>query len=79
MLRMPVYWFERAENTGGALSSRLESDCRAINSLVTTFMATIIQTASTLICGIVIAFIFEWRTALVAVGLLPLLMLSGVI
>lgn len=38
-----------------------------------------LQNVSTLISGIVIAFVHEWRTALVALGLLPFMILCGVI
>lgn len=38
-----------------------------------------IQNLSTLLCGIIIAFVFEWRTALVSLGLLPLMIISGAI
>lgn len=34
---------------------------------------------SCLLTGIIIAFIFEWRTALVSLGLIPLLILAGAI
>lgn len=30
-----------------------------------------------LICGLTIAFVYEWRTSLVALALVPLLILSG--
>jgi Cu/Ag efflux pump CusA len=36
-----------------------------------------IQTFTTLVAGILIAFFHEWRTSLVALGLLPLMMLAG--
>lgn len=38
-----------------------------------------IQNLSTLIAGVIIAFVFEWRTALVSLGLLPLMIISGAI
>jgi ABC-type multidrug transport system fused ATPase/permease subunit len=76
---MPVPWFDRPKNASGSLSNRLASDCHSINELITTFIPILLQSATTLIAGIVIAFLYEWRTALVALGLMPLLILSGAI
>ncbi len=61
------------------LAARLSTDCRSINLLVTTLIPITFQSLTTLIAGVVIAFIFEWRTALVSLGLLPLLIVSGAI
>jgi ATP-binding cassette subfamily B (MDR/TAP) protein 1 len=76
---MPVSWFDRPENSSGALSARLASDCKTVNGIVTTFMAITIQSITTLIAGVTIALIYEWRTSLVALALLPLMILSGMI
>lgn len=79
MLKMPVSWFDKPKNSSGTLSAKLASDCHTINELITTFVPILTQTLTTLIAGIVISFIYEWRTALVAVGLLPLLIIGGAI
>jgi ATP-binding cassette, subfamily B (MDR/TAP), member 1 len=50
-----------------------------VNSLITTFFSVLVQSLTTLIAGIIIAFIYEWRTSLVAVGLLPVIIFSGII
>jgi len=39
-------------------------------------MAHLIINISTLVFGIILALVYEWRTALVALGLLPLIILS---
>ena len=79
ILKMPIPWFDKTDNASGSLSARLASDCRSVNSLITTFIAITIQSLSTLIAGATIAFIYEWRTSLVATGLLPLMIIAGVI
>ena len=76
---MPIYWFDKADNNCGVLSTRLGTDCQTINGMATTYIYLVIQCLSTLIAGVVIALIYEWRTALVALGSLPLVMLSGFI
>jgi ATP-binding cassette subfamily B (MDR/TAP) protein 1 len=50
-----------------------------VNGLVTTFVAITIQNVTSLIAGIIIAFVFEWRTSLVALGLIPFMIAAGAI
>jgi ATP-binding cassette, subfamily B (MDR/TAP), member 1 len=79
MLKMPIAWFDKPKNSSGALSARLASDCKSINGLITTFLAISIQSATTLIAGVIIALIYEWRTALVALALLPIMVIAGIV
>lgn len=79
ILKMPVPWFDLPRNNAGTLTARLSTDCQLVNTVTTTTVAIMIQNLSTLIAGIVIAFVFEWRTALVALGLLPLMIAAGAI
>ena len=79
ILKMPITWFDEPKNASGALSSRLATDCESVNGLITTLIAIVIQSVTTLIAGVVIALIYEWRTSLVALGLLPLMIIAGAI
>ena len=79
ILKMPVAWFDIPRNNGGSLASRLSTDCQLVNTVTTTTISITVQNISTLISGIVIAFLFEWRTALVALGMMPFLIISGII
>lgn len=74
---MPVPWFDIPRNNAGILTTRLSTDCTTINKVTTTIVGVFVQSFATLISGVVIALVFEWRTALVALGLLPLLILAG--
>lgn len=73
---MPIPWFEEKDNDVNNLSAKLLTDCRTVNSVTTLLICLIIENISTLASGLVIAFIFEWRTALVSIGLLPLIVIS---
>jgi ATP-binding cassette subfamily B (MDR/TAP) protein 1 len=77
MLKMPVSWFDIPRNNAGNLSSRLSIDCQLVNAITTTIFSIEIQNLATLLTGFIIAFVHEWRTALVALGLLPLIILVG--
>jgi ATP-binding cassette subfamily B (MDR/TAP) protein 1 len=79
ILRMPIPWFDLPRNNGGSLTARLSTDCQSVNGIVTTTISVVVQNLSTLISGLIIAFFYEWRTSLVALGLIPFMMLSGAI
>ena len=76
---MPVWWFDHPDNNCGILSTRLGTDGQTINGMATTYIYLILQCLSTLIAGVVIALVYEWRTALVAIGSMPVIMLAGFI
>ena len=76
---MPVFWFDRPDNNCGVLSTRLGTDCQTINGMATTYIYLVLQCLSTLIAAIVIAFIFEWRTALVSIATMPIIVAAGAI
>ncbi len=58
MLRMPVKWFDLPKNNAGTLTARLSTDCQVVKSMTTTVVQIMIQNVSTLISGIIIAFVY---------------------
>lgn len=76
---MQIPWFDIPHNNAGTLTARLSVDAEQINSLTTTIIYINVQNVSTLLAGVIIALIFEWRTALIAIGLLPFMIISGII
>lgn len=76
---MPIVWLDQPRNSAGSLSARLAADCHTVNGLTTTYVAILIQNIANLMAGIIIAFIYEWRTSLVAVGLIPFMIIAGAI
>lgn len=79
ILRMPIAWFDKPRNSSGTLSARLASDCQMVNGLLTTNISILIQNISTLISGLIIGFVYEWRVTLIALGLIPLMIISGIV
>jgi ATP-binding cassette subfamily B (MDR/TAP) protein 1 len=47
--------------------------------MATTYIYIMISSATTFVVSVAIAFAYEWRTTLVAIGFMPLIMLSGAI
>ena len=58
MLKMPISWFDRPRNNGGTLTARLSTDCQLVNTVTTTVISILVQNVSTLITGVIIAFVF---------------------
>jgi len=79
ILKMPVYWFDVPKNNAGSLTARLATDCQLVNGLTSDLIGTTIQTISCLATGVIIAFVYEWRTSLVTFGLMPIMIGAGII
>lgn len=79
MLRLPVEWFQKKNNRGGAAANRFGISSRQVNSLVTSMVSTLLMNFSTIIVGIVLTFIFEWRLGLVGLVAMPCIVGAGFI
>ena len=79
LLKLPVRWFEKKENRGGAAAARFGVDSRQVNSLGTSLVSTTVINFSTIISGMVLAFVFEWRLGIVGVIAMPCMVISGFI
>jgi len=76
-VRMPIGWFDEPQNSPAALGSKLSTDAALINTLTSSVFGTYLQALSSLVTGIVISFIANWRVALVAWACCPIQVASG--
>lgn len=76
MVKMPIPWFDIPKNNSGTLAARLATDCSLVNGLTTSVVGIILQNISSIITGLVIGLLHDWRTTLVGMGLLPFLILG---
>ncbi|KAI7832934.1 multidrug resistance protein 1-like protein [Kickxella alabastrina] len=65
-------FFDDDKNGTGALTSRLATDAEEFNKFVGTFISTLNSTVATIICASAIAFVYEWRIALLMLGCWPI-------
>ena len=79
MMKLPVEWYEKPKNSVGNLTTRLAVDCRKVKEMTTTYIYLFFQILICLLTGLIIAFIHEWRTSLVALGLTPFMITAGAI
>lgn len=77
-LRQDLQFFDRSENTVGALISRLDSYPQAILELMGFTVAIILMSAINIVASSVLAIVVSWKLGLVGVFVgLPLMMLGG--
>lgn len=68
-----VGWFDKVENSSGAIAGRLSTDTLYIRGAVGDQMGVIVQSLVTIIGAYVIAFTAGWRMTLVITAAVPLL------
>ncbi|KAJ5373656.1 ABC transporter integral membrane type 1 [Penicillium concentricum] len=77
MLRQDINFFDREENSTGALTSFLSTETKHLAGISGQTLGTILMTSTTLIAAIVIALAFGWKLALVCISVVPILLGCG--
>uniref|UniRef100_A0A0D9V4J0 MDR-like ABC transporter n=1 Tax=Leersia perrieri TaxID=77586 RepID=A0A0D9V4J0_9ORYZ len=77
IIHQEVAWFDDPNNSSGALGARLSIDALNVRRLVGDNLALVVQVISTLITGIVIAMIADWKLTLVVLCVIPLVGIQG--
>ncbi|XP_057948239.1 ABC transporter B family member 9-like [Malania oleifera] len=77
VVHQEISWFDKPENSSGAVGARLSTDASIVRSLVGDALALIVQDIATLVAGFVIAFTANRILALIILGVLPLVGLQG--
>ncbi|KAK9861269.1 hypothetical protein WJX84_002505 [Apatococcus fuscideae] len=72
-LRQEVGWFDREENSSGAIAGRLATDAAHIRGAVADFAGMICQNICTFIAAYAIAFSYNWKMTLVVTAMVPLI------
>ncbi|KAJ1990359.1 hypothetical protein GGI25_006089 [Coemansia spiralis] len=65
-------YFDDEKHGTGALTSRLATDAEDFNKVVATVLGVTVSTASTIICALAIAFVYDWRIALLMMACWPI-------
>ncbi|GMP29098.1 hypothetical protein CsSME_00004361 [Camellia sinensis var. sinensis] len=73
ILTFEVGWFDRDENSSGAICSSLAKDANVVRSLVGDRMALVIQTFSAVTIACTMGLIIAWRLAVVMIAVQPLI------
>lgn len=78
MLRNEVGWFDEEENSADTLSMRLANDATFVRAAFSNRLSIFIQDSAAVIVALLIGVFLHWRLALVALGTIPILMVSAV-
>jgi ATP-binding cassette subfamily B (MDR/TAP) protein 1 len=79
ILRQDIEYFDRDENSTGALTSKLSDDPQKVNGLAGVTLGAIVQSIATIITGSVLGLVFIWKLALVGIACTPVLISTGYI
>ncbi|OEL38179.1 ABC transporter B family member 21 [Dichanthelium oligosanthes] len=77
IVHQEVAWFDDSINSSGALGGRLCIDALNLRRLVGDNLAVIIQCTVSLLSGILIAMISDWKVSMVIMVVIPLIGLQG--
>ncbi|CAI5535201.1 unnamed protein product, partial [Closterium sp. Naga37s-1] len=73
VLRQEMAWFDRDDNSSGAIGSRLSSDATHVHSIVGDRLSLAVQNAATLVAGLILAFSSSWILSFIVLAQLPLI------
>lgn len=77
MLRQDIEFFDRDENTAGALTSFLSTEATAMAGLSGATLGTILMSITTLVACFVVSLAVGWKLALVCISTVPVLLACG--
>ncbi|KAK3154336.1 hypothetical protein QOZ80_2BG0189220 [Eleusine coracana subsp. coracana] len=76
ILTFEIGWFDRVDNSSGAICSQLANDANVVRSLVGDRMALVIQTISAVLISGTLGVVIAWRLALVMIAVQPLVIIG---
>ncbi|KAH8682568.1 P-loop containing nucleoside triphosphate hydrolase protein [Xylariales sp. PMI_506] len=77
ILRQDVAFFDRDENSSGALTAFLSTETTHVSGLSGATLGTILMMATTLVAAIAISLAVGWKLSLVCVSTMPILLACG--
>ncbi|KAL8574859.1 hypothetical protein ACOMHN_044881 [Nucella lapillus] len=79
LLRQDVAYFDDPHHATGALTARLATDASTVKTATGIRIALMLQALTGMVAGVVIAFVYGWKLALVVLGTLPLMGVASAI
>ncbi|KAI9374167.1 P-loop containing nucleoside triphosphate hydrolase protein [Aspergillus egyptiacus] len=77
MLRQDIAFFDKEENSTGALTSFLSTETKHLSGISGVTLGTILMTTTTLGAAVIIALAIGWKLALVCISVVPVLLACG--
>ncbi|CAH9118577.1 unnamed protein product [Cuscuta epithymum] len=76
ILTFEIGWYDKDNNSTGAICSRLATDANVVRSLVGDRMALLIQTCSSVIVSCTLSLVIAWRLALLMMAAQPAIIMG---
>lgn len=77
MLRQDIAWFDKEDNTSGALTSFLSTETTYLAGMSGVTLGTILNVSTTLVSSIIVSCAIGWKLALVCITTIPVLLGCG--
>jgi ABC-type multidrug transport system fused ATPase/permease subunit len=74
LLRMPMKYFDRKENTPGAISTKLANEAYQVHNMITGIIAYVCLNITTVAIGLLIAIYHCWKIGLITLAFTPFLL-----
>lgn len=79
LLRLPVSYYDKKENTAGAISIRLANDAFQLNNMVSGVIGVMCLNIATVSVSLTLGLYYSWKVTLIALALSPLIGVVGAI
>lgn len=79
LLKLPMSYFDKKENTPGAISTKLSTEAYQIHNVITGIIAVVNLNSTAVICAVIIAVVHCWQIGLVSLAFTPLLIMTSFI
>ncbi|CAF2086942.1 unnamed protein product [Rotaria magnacalcarata] len=79
MLRQEIGWFDKEQNSLGALVTQLSSDTSNLKGLSGVRMGVIFNAVGAIVCSLTIAFQAGWKLTFIVLLFVPLMVFSGIL
>ena len=79
ILRKDIGFHDHRENGTSVLTSAMAEDSSIINGVSTESLGPLADGAAALVCGVVIAFFYSWKMALICLAMAPLMVIGAYI
>ncbi|RKP09249.1 P-loop containing nucleoside triphosphate hydrolase protein [Thamnocephalis sphaerospora] len=79
ILRQEMGFFDDQLNNTGVLCAKLSTEAEMVNGIAGRLIGTFVQMGSTLLTGLIIAFVYGWKLTLVVLACVPVLGLANML
>ena len=78
-LELPMEFFDKVENSPGALLTKLSMDTIQLNSVVQMILGDLFHSFGSLFTGIILAIYYDWRLTLISFAFIPFIIGSNLL